>query len=67
LIAAAAACRELNDHSRAMLLHAFLNLLEELRVGRRAFVWITHVNVHQGSASLEGFVRGFDLLRNRHR
>ena len=59
--------RELHDHPRTMLPHARLNLGKEMRVGRRRFVWIAHVNMHQGRTRFERLVRRFDLLRNGHR
>ena len=67
LAAAAAAGRELDDHAGAVLAHALLHLREQLRIGRRAFVLVAHMDVHQRGAGLVGLVRRFDLLGRRHR
>jgi hypothetical protein len=39
-----------------MPLHAFLNEREPIRVGRRRFVVIPNMDMHQRGAGLEGFV-----------
>ena len=67
LAAPAPSGRKLNDHARAMLLHACLHLREQLRIGRWAFVLVAHMDMHQRGAGLIGFVRRFDLLSWRHR
>ena len=65
LIAAATAGRELDDHSGAMLAHALLHGTVERRIGRRRFIGIAHVDVHERRSGFESIVRRFDLLGGR--
>ena len=62
LLASAATRRKLDDHTRAMLAHTFLYKRVFVRVGTWRLILIANMDVNQRCASLEGFMRRFDLL-----
>src|SRR5262249_36597810 len=53
---------ELHDHFRTVLENSLLDLREKIRIGARAFVGVTHVNMGTRRSGIEGFARRFDLL-----
>jgi hypothetical protein len=59
--------RELDDDARTMLADPLLHPSEQRRIGRRTFVGITYMDVHERSPCLECLMGGFDLLGGGHR
>jgi hypothetical protein len=61
-VAGPPAGRELDDHSRAVLPDAGLDLREAFRIRGWRLVVVPHMDMNEGGARFESGVGGFDLL-----